>query len=187
LREPALDKLAAAVMPMAFAQTVRPRIGLIPVALDLPFCDEIARGNLTSLTFQVRPWLLSATGTASGTWCQLSWSANVTAHGAVIHDPVGRTLRLGFSPSVARAIVQLPGWFVAAAWFHGIPLPSSLALDFPIDLSRSLGNMSPIPLQGAAFSIESPGGPRQFVLAPGATQVLLQDGYIELRGNLVLQ
>lgn len=189
LRESALNEMAAALLPIPFAQTVRP---LVPIPfgsapLDLPGCDEVARGNLTALSFRIRPSLMSVGGSASGTWCGLSWTAAASANGQVVHDAAARTVRMAFGSGVAQTTVTLPLWFVVLARIHFFFVPESLTLAIPIDLSRTLGSIPPIPLQAAELTVETARGPRAFALVGRDVQVLTQDGFIELRGNVVLR
>lgn len=186
LREPALNKMAAALLPIPFAQTMRP---VVPIpfgsaALDLPWCDEVARGSVTNMTFRIQPSGIIVSGIASGSWCALPWTATISATGQVVPNAAARTARLAFGPGSAETTVSLPPWFVVLARAHLFFVPDSLRLSIPLDLAPTLGSIPPIPIQGAGLILDTARGERQFVLVSRDVQVLTQNGFIELRGRL---
>jgi hypothetical protein len=190
LRESALNKLAAAVLPIPFSQVVRPQVP-IPfgsAALDLPWCDEVARGRLTSLNVRLTYYFgVGISGNASGTWCGLNWTATASATGQVLYDAPTRSVRLAFAAGTARTSINLPDWFVALAWAHFFFVPPTLTVDIPMDLTPTLGSLPAMRIQGGELSVETARGPRAFPVGGHDVQVLTLDGYIELRGNLAVR
>jgi hypothetical protein len=62
----------------------------------------------------------------------------------------------------------------------------TLRAPFPVDVGPAL-TVPPIPLAAAPFEIETPAGPRSFVLASRNLQLSLQNGYLEVKGDALFR
>jgi hypothetical protein len=167
------DELAAAILP--FSVTT-------PAPLELPWCAKNIPIDLKSVKFSISPVEISAVVTAKGQWCGVGFDivANVPAN--VVYSATTREVTLTAGAGTARVTVDIPD---AIDWHPGVP--DKVSFDATVNFGSSLGAIPPIPVQAAAFTVDTPRGSKTFTLVGQNLVLLKQNGYIELRGDVALR
>lgn len=167
------DELAAAVLPIHFEQMVQP--------IDLPFCDEVARVDITNVTLHLNPFGSFVLGSGSGTWCGMDLSVSFAPTADVSYDAATQSVKVTMGSVLVGVTLDIPDW---ADWVPGVP--DTVDLDVPVDLGQSLGSIPPIPVQQTEFVVQTARGSRSFTLAGRDVTLYKGDGYVELRGKVDL-
>jgi len=177
INESVLNEMTAALGPLPFQGSFN-----VPVPIPNPFfplgppffivnipCGAVA--VVTGLRFDIdaAPAPIRVTGQVNGTVCNLPIiGGTVSSTATVVHNASSRTLRISTAPTTWR------------------PSVGPFTVPFTVNVGPSL-SVPAIPFRSTVLELETTAGPMAFNLSSEDIALTRRNGFIEVRGNVVLR
>ncbi len=137
----------------------------------ITLCDSPYSAMVSGLNFAISPSAVTATGSVSAQWCNISFGGSLNASGNVFYTAADSKVRFNFTSAAVQPSFNFLG--LITVW-----------LPFSINIAPTL-NIPSMTIGSAWLGYESASGPRQLVMRPSDSSLFKRSGYLELQTNLI--
>lgn len=166
--ESTFNELANAIEPIHVSGRYRLEVCFI---WCVTICDATWTADVTQLSFDITPALVSISGRVDARWCGANFTAQFATNANVSYSASQNAILVTVNPTNIQPHVNVLGFDVA--------------LPVHINVASAL-TLPPIPMGIAYFHFETARGPRTLHLRPYNIILTKRNGYVELQADVNL-